>query len=249
MLPAYLPSWVQEISGSAMSSKLTEVMNASVTPLALALPLAIVALLFVDRIGGANRATAGLPPPDNENVQDRAALPALPAASDPWHTSSITPVAPISAVQPAAPLVLVVDDSAVVRAKLSRMLIGIDMRVIEACDGHEAWELISRGERPTVVITDLEMPVVDGFELIAGLHGAIETEHVPIIAITGRDDLRAQVADLCGIYGIFRKPWNDRELIRRIELLVAMTGATQAADRLTEEGIQARGRIAITTRY
>ena len=241
MLPAYLPSWLQDLSGSVMSSKLIEVMHGSLLPIAVGAPLGLLALLFINRVGTNNGPAAVPAALPKHLVQERSSMPALPSVAP----ASFTPVQPIAATQPAAPLILVVDDSAVVRAKLSRLLIGADMRVIEACDGHEAWELISRGERPMVVITDLEMPIVDGFELIAALHGAIETEYVPIIAITGHDDLRAQVADLTGIYGIFKKPWNDRELTRRVEMLVAIAAVRTLDDDLSD-GIQARGRIAIT---
>ncbi len=224
-----------------MSAKLIDVMHGSLLPLVVGVPLGLLALLFINRAAASDGSAAPPAVPPSQPVQERSGMPVLASVAP----AAFTPVQPITATQPAAPLILVVDDSAVVRAKLSRMLIGADMRVIEACDGHEAWELISRGERPTVVITDLEMPIVDGFELIAALHGAIETEYVPIIAITGHDDLRAQVADLTGIYGIFKKPWNDRELTRRVEMLAAMA-AMRALDDDLSDGIQARGRIAIT---
>jgi CheY-like chemotaxis protein len=66
------------------------------------------------------------------------------------------------------------------------------------------------------VITDLEMPEVDGFEVIAHVRGALETEDLPVLAITGHEALSARVHDCQGLYGIFRKPWNDRELLQRV---------------------------------
>ncbi|MEO8249021.1 MAG: response regulator [Burkholderiales bacterium] len=128
---------------------------------------------------------------------------------------TFTPPAP----QPNAPLVVIADDSRLVRIKLSRLLTAAGFRVAEATNGQEALDMLQRGELPSVLITDLEMPSMDGFELIAAVHGAIETEHVPIVAITANEDLQARVGDLSGVYGIFRKPWNDRALIQRVRAL------------------------------
>jgi CheY-like chemotaxis protein len=128
------------------------------------------------------------------------------------------------APQPAAaapPAVLVIDDSAVARAKLRKLFEGAGYRVELASDGAEGLELL--GRKPfSVLITDLEMPRMDGFELIAAVQGNLETEELPIIAITGHDELQAKVNDVRGLYGIFKKPWNDRELLRRVGALAAL---------------------------
>ena len=91
-------------------------------------------------------------------------------------------------------------------------------RVETAGDGHVALEKIA-ADHFSVVITDLEMPTMDGFELIAAVQGNMETEDLPIIAITGHEELQARVHDCQGLYGIFKKPWNDRELLKRVENL------------------------------
>jgi response regulator RpfG family c-di-GMP phosphodiesterase len=76
-----------------------------------------------------------------------------------------------------------------------------------------------------VLITDLEMPNKDGFELIAAVQGSIETEDMPVIAITGHDEMSARVHQVQGLYGIFKKPWNDRELLKRVETLATLRKA------------------------
>jgi CheY-like chemotaxis protein len=80
-----------------------------------------------------------------------------------------------------------------------------------------------------VVVTDLEMPRMDGFELIAAVKGALATEDLPIIAITGHDELQARVHEVEGLFGIFKKPWNDRELLKRVNTLAAVRSAALAA--------------------
>ena len=72
---------------------------------------------------------------------------------------------------------LIADDSAVVRSRLSRLLGAVGFDVVAVGDGQQALDLIDAGQVPTVLITDLEMPTVDGFELIAAMRGAIATEH------------------------------------------------------------------------
>ena len=76
-----------------------------------------------------------------------------------------------------------------------------------------------------VLVTDLEMPNMNGIELIAAVQGNMDTEDLPIVAITGHDELHARVHDCQGLYGIFKKPWNDRELLKRIEALAALRAA------------------------
>ena len=116
---------------------------------------------------------------------------------------------------------LIVDDSAVVRAKL-RKLFEAKYEVTLAADGQQAWDLIEAGEAFAAVLTDLEMPNMDGFELIAAIQGGLATEDVPIVAITGSDELQARVRSCQGLYGIFQKPWVDRELLKRIDAITGM---------------------------
>ena len=139
------------------------------------------------------------------------------------------PSAPVRApaTQPGSARVLVVDDSAVARAKLRKLFEGAGYLVETATDGNEALDVLNRS-RFEVLVTDLEMPNMNGIELIAAVQGNMDTEDLPIVAITGHDELHARVHDCQGLYGIFKKPWNDRELLKRIEALAALR-ATRAA--------------------
>lgn len=113
---------------------------------------------------------------------------------------------------------LIVDDSKVVLTKLSNLLKN-DFFLICANHGEEALEALDKNHID-LVITDLEMPVMDGFELISYIVGSMKTENLPIIAITSHEDLTAKVHLMKGVYGIFNKPWNDRELLSRIHNLL-----------------------------
>lgn len=117
--------------------------------------------------------------------------------------------------------ILVVDDSAVPRAKLRKLFERNGYEVFTANDGVQALEAMSN-KKFAVIITDLEMPNMDGFELIAAIQGKLETEDIPVIAITGHEEMQAQVQNLQGLYGIFRKPWVDLDLLKRVDVLASL---------------------------
>lgn len=121
----------------------------------------------------------------------------------------------------AAKAILVVDDSAVPRAKLRKLFEGQGYRVETANDGVQALQAMAR-TKFSIIVTDLEMPNMDGFELIAAVQGSLETENIPLIAITGHEEMQARVHDIQGLYGIFKKPWNDRELLKRVDVLASL---------------------------
>lgn len=175
-----------------MPFELPELLSHYLLPLLIAVPLAVVVLIISSRRG-------------EDDLPRRGPLPAEPV--------------PLTNAGPSA--VLLVDDSAVARARLGKLFEGAGYRVTLAKDGVEALEQLGR-ERFDVLVTDLEMPNKDGFELIAAVQGNLQTEDLPIIAITGHDELHARVHEIQGLYGLFKKPWNDRELLKRVEALATL---------------------------
>ncbi len=117
------------------------------------------------------------------------------------------------------PLVLVVDDSVTVRKVTSRLLERSGYRVATAKDGVEALERM-REELPAVVLLDIEMPRMDGFELTGHLRAQAQTEKLPIIMISSRtaEKHRMHARDL-GVTMFLGKPFNDALLLRQIERL------------------------------
>jgi CheY-like chemotaxis protein len=150
---------------------------------------------------------------------DIAAPAVAEQATPPLQRRRASDALPSPAAPNGGPLpLLIVDDSAVVRAKLSKLLTGAGYAVTLARHGQEALEQLNQ-HWFAMMITDLEMPEMDGFELIAEVSNDIRTENLPIIAITGHEALHAKVQDARGLFGIFKKPWNDRELLARVEVL------------------------------
>lgn len=190
-----------------MPFELPETLQPFLLPLLIVVPLAIVIIIITVRRG--DYRDVGAPPPSPRPLPPG---PAARASSAPAATSPATTASPER-----LPL-LVVDDSAVVRAKLLKLFSEAGHEVVAARDGVEAMELLGQ-TRFGVLITDLEMPNMDGFELIKAVQGAMATEDLPIIAISGHEELHARLHQVQGLYGMFHKPWNDRELIKRVEAL------------------------------
>ncbi len=118
------------------------------------------------------------------------------------------------------PTVLVAEDSLDTRIMLKRAFELKGYRVFEAEDGQQALD-VARRYRPSLIIMDLNMPVLDGLEAIKNfrkLEG--EREHVPIIAITAYDVYGMEEAALeagCNIY--LSKPLNLEEFDRALKSL------------------------------
>jgi PAS domain S-box-containing protein len=119
---------------------------------------------------------------------------------------------------------LVVDDSESVRTYLRSVLEQIEYRVFEAAHGKEGLEVYDR-ERPDIVLTDLEMPIMDGLTFIAALNDRYI--NVPIIVISGKGTLADGIdAVRRGAWDYLIKPFNDeileatiRRTVERISLL------------------------------
>jgi CheY-like chemotaxis protein len=96
------------------------------------------------------------------------------------------------------PTVLVVDDNADTRAVVRWMLERWGYRVVEAADGAEAFEA-TVASRPDLVLMDLSMPGVDGYDAIRSIRAREEFASLPIIAVTAFD--RADARDGAALAG------------------------------------------------
>jgi chemosensory pili system protein ChpA (sensor histidine kinase/response regulator) len=126
------------------------------------------------------------------------------------------PTAPGFVAQPAVPLVLVVDDSLTVRRVTQRLLVREGYRVQMAKDGLEALERIA-AEKPNVVLSDIEMPRMDGFELVRTLRSDAALQQLPVVMISSRtaQKHRDHAAGL-GVDHYLGKPYGEDELLALI---------------------------------
>jgi CheY-like chemotaxis protein len=114
------------------------------------------------------------------------------------------------------PSILVVDDSLSVRTSLKQLVQDAGYRVETARDGIEAIEAL-RTFRPRVVLTDLEMPNMNGVELTAHLRGRDDMRGLPIIMITSRSqEKHRRMAGQAGVDAYITKPYNDTEVLDTI---------------------------------
>lgn len=119
------------------------------------------------------------------------------------------------------PGVLIVDDALSVRTALRQMVQDAGYRVEAARDGVEAIDAL-RGFRPRLVLTDLEMPNMNGVELTSHIRGRDDMKGVPVIMITSRSqDKHRRMAQQAGVDAYFTKPYNDGELLRAIRERIA----------------------------
>ncbi len=111
------------------------------------------------------------------------------------------------------PLVMVVDDSITVRRVTQRLLQREGYRVVLAADGLQALERL-QDERPSVVLSDIEMPRMDGFDLARNIRGDAKLKDLPIIMITSRiaTKHRDHAMEL-GVNHYLGKPYPEDELL------------------------------------
>ena len=136
-------------------------------------------------------------------------------------------------------LVMVADDSKVVRIKTGRLLAQHQYQVSYASDGLDAVQQM-QAAMPDVLITDVEMPGMDGFELTRHLRGNPQTAQLPVIMITAADDRHREHAEQAGVTVLLGKPYPEDALIAHIRQAVGQEAALpQAAGSSTHGALDA----------
>ncbi|MCP4001623.1 MAG: response regulator [Gammaproteobacteria bacterium] len=117
-------------------------------------------------------------------------------------------------------LVLVVDDSITMRRVTQRLLERNGMRVITAKDGVEALEVL-QDNRPEIVLLDVEMPRMDGYEFAGHVRNSEQYANLPIIMVTSRvgEKHRARAIEL-GVNDYLGKPYQESEMLEAMENLL-----------------------------
>lgn len=121
---------------------------------------------------------------------------------------------PVEVAVPNDPTVLIVDDSITVRELLSMSFNKVGYRVEQARDGQEAWEKLRSGLPCDLVFCDIEMPRMDGLELLSRIQKDSNLNQIPIAMLTSRGaDRHRQVAVDLGAKGYFTKPYLEEMLL------------------------------------
>ncbi len=128
--------------------------------------------------------------------------------------SGITVQPPIEENITVDPTVLIVDDSITVRELLSLTFAKVGYRVEQAKDGQDAWEKLRAGLPCDMIFCDIEMPRMDGLDLLSRLQKDARLKEIPVAMLTSRGaDRHRQSAIQLGAKGYFTKPYLEEELL------------------------------------
>jgi len=126
--------------------------------------------------------------------------------------------------------ILVVDDSVTIRAGLTRALVD-ELTIVEAVNGEDGWTALQEAEDIELVITDLDMPVLNGYDLIKRIRNSdiSRIANIPVIVVTGAEDLKAK-------YRAFVEGANDfiSKNSDRVELMARVRAHQKLAQTIRE---------------
>ncbi|BAQ64949.1 hybrid sensor histidine kinase/response regulator [Geminocystis sp. NIES-3709] len=130
------------------------------------------------------------------------------------------------------PLILIVDDSITVREMLSMSLSKAGYRFEQARDGQEAWQKLRSGLPCDIVFCDIEMPRMNGLELLQHIQEDPELNHIPVAILSSRGAEKHQrIAAELGASAYLIKPYVDSDLLestkKMLEGEVLLTGSTK----------------------
>lgn len=116
--------------------------------------------------------------------------------------------------------ILAADDEEDILKVVTKRLIDAGYEVIRARDGSEALQLAFK-EKPDLVITDVTMPKMNGFELTKHLRSSLETAVIPIIMLTARQDKDSELKGIdAGADDYITKPFDTDKLLSRVKMLL-----------------------------
>nr|MBI3613309.1 response regulator [Nitrospirota bacterium] len=113
--------------------------------------------------------------------------------------------------------ILIVDDSATMRQMVSFTLAGAGFEVVEAGDGQEAVGKLNAGAKPNLVITDLNMPKMDGISFIKAVRGMPSFKFTPVLMLTTEsDETKKKEGQAAGATGWIVKPFKPEQMLQVI---------------------------------
>ncbi len=131
--------------------------------------------------------------------------------------------------------ILVVDDEARMRKLVSDFLVREGFEVLEAEDGEKAMDLFYSNKDIALVILDVMMPKMDGWQVLREIR---ESSQVPVIMLTARADEKDELRGFeLGVDEYVTKPFSPRTLVARVNAILRRTGAKDENDRIELSGI------------
>jgi two-component system cell cycle response regulator DivK len=112
--------------------------------------------------------------------------------------------------------ILIIEDQEDNRTIMRDLLTGAGFELIEAADGEEGVKL-AQSERPDLILMDIQLPIIDGYEATRRIKAIVELKSIPIIAVTSYalsgDEAKTREA---GCDGYVAKPFSPRELLAKV---------------------------------
>lgn len=118
--------------------------------------------------------------------------------------------------------ILTVDDSRTIRMIVKRSFNSFDCNVVEASNGEEGLAVAAR-EKPSLIVLDITMPVMDGVTMLQKLRETPELNSIPVVMLTaesGRENV-AFIAKL-GVRDYLVKPFKEDQLLEKVRRIVAL---------------------------
>ncbi len=169
---------------------------------------------------------------------DGALIPVVNAAlliEQVLQSESGIPVVPtLPMLQPEVPAILVVDDSATMRRTLALTLQKSGYRVIQAKDGKEALDQLQGGAQVRMIICDVEMPNMNGFEFLGQRRQDPKLKTIPVIMLTSRGSQKhRKLADYLGANAYFTKPFIEQQFLKEINNILSPASSIEQVTSLT----------------
>ena len=112
--------------------------------------------------------------------------------------------------------ILIIEDQEDNRAIMRDLLTGAGFELIEAVDGEEGVKL-AQSERPDLILMDIQLPIIDGYEATRQIRAIVDLKSIPIIAVTSYalsgDEAKTRAA---GCDGYVAKPFSPRQLLAKV---------------------------------
>ncbi|MFH1441714.1 MAG: response regulator [Candidatus Omnitrophota bacterium] len=115
--------------------------------------------------------------------------------------------------------ILLVDDEADIREAVKKKLVQENYEVITASEGHEVLN-ICKTNNPDLVILDVAIPRINGYEICERIKQDSETKNIPVLFVTGKELNPKGIIERCntlGAYGFIRKPCAITEILAKIK--------------------------------
>lgn len=129
--------------------------------------------------------------------------------------------------------ILIAEDETNLRDVLRIQLEFAGFEVVEACDGQEALDKVEQAQ-PELILLDVMMPRMDGYEVCRRLRASYTTRHIPIIMLTAKTELDDKIHGLQGGANDYvTKPWEHNELMLRVRNALEWSRQQRAASPLT----------------